>query len=254
MRDKSEGDHFFLLTLFGIAKELERSGAGADRQKITLAAGIPPAHIQDDTGKRLRKRLRCDMVSFEYNEKPYNIVISDVFVCPQAYAAVAPIWPFVKRSPLIYIVDIGGMTVDMLLLRYGKPDANICISLDRGVITMKNSIVNMVNASQNIPVDEEQIDIVLRGGKTDLPESVKNIITESCAKYAADILHELTEQGVKMRGAYTAFVGGGSLLLRNYIDDSYLIGNHDIIEGVNANAVGYKLLAEQEEKQARSQV
>jgi plasmid segregation protein ParM len=258
MRDKSKNDRFFLLTLFGIAKELEKIGAndgqvGTDAPplKITLAAGIPPAHFQDGTNKRFKEYLKAaenhveGTLSFAYNGKAYSVEIADVKVFPQAYAAIAPIFSVVRQAPLLYVVDIGGMTVDTLLLRKGKLDT--CESLDKGVITMKNRIANTVNARENTHIEAEHIDAVLNGEETELSDQIKDIIKANCAEYAENILYELTEQGVDMRGTFTVFIGGGALMLREYIKNSEYVGSHQIMSNVNANAVGYKLLAEKEE-------
>jgi len=44
-RDKTEDERFFLLTLFGIAKEIESQGAyHSGVIRIELAVGLPPAH------------------------------------------------------------------------------------------------------------------------------------------------------------------------------------------------------------------
>ena len=39
----------------------------------------------------------------------------------------------------MFIVDIGGYTTDVLLLRNGKPDLQFCRSLESGVITMNKT-------------------------------------------------------------------------------------------------------------------
>ena len=46
MRDKTEDERFFVLTLFAIAYELERKGIreAEDPIDITLLVGLPPAH------------------------------------------------------------------------------------------------------------------------------------------------------------------------------------------------------------------
>ena len=44
-RDKTSDHRFFLLTLFGIAQELDAQGVNCqDTLRIQLAVGLPPAH------------------------------------------------------------------------------------------------------------------------------------------------------------------------------------------------------------------
>lgn len=48
LRDKTEDERFYVLTLFAIAKELERRKAAEtlDPIDITLLIGLPPAHYE----------------------------------------------------------------------------------------------------------------------------------------------------------------------------------------------------------------
>ena len=44
MRDKTQDDRFFVLSLFAIAKELESTRGYTPVQQIDLAVGLPPEH------------------------------------------------------------------------------------------------------------------------------------------------------------------------------------------------------------------
>ena len=58
-------------------------------------------------------------MNFAYNNRPMSIVIRNVFVYPQAYAAVVPQSGQLLKTLRMFIVDIGGYTTDVLLLRIG---------------------------------------------------------------------------------------------------------------------------------------
>lgn len=45
MRDKTQDDRYFILTLFAIAKELENRGNYTPVEQIQLAVGLPPEHF-----------------------------------------------------------------------------------------------------------------------------------------------------------------------------------------------------------------
>ena len=49
LRDKTEDERFYVLTLFAIAKELERAGIMEPDEvvDITLLVGLPPAHYHN---------------------------------------------------------------------------------------------------------------------------------------------------------------------------------------------------------------
>lgn len=115
MRDKTTDDRFFVLTLFGIAYELEKASVYSldNILEIEIAAGLPPAHF-GVLNKKFESYIKSDgdIVEFEFNKKPYAIYISRVEVYPQALAAAMLIYGQIKEYPKVTVVDIGGFTVD----------------------------------------------------------------------------------------------------------------------------------------------
>ena len=73
----------------------------------------------------------------------------------------------------LYLIDIGGYTTDVLLLRNGKPDLQFCRSLECGTITMNNEIIRKINARYDLRIDDEHISAVLNNEETILPAEVK---------------------------------------------------------------------------------
>lgn len=130
MRDKTQDERYFILTLFAIAKELEAAGHYMPTERIDLAVGLPPEHygvLKDRFAKYFK---RDGIIQFTYRDKPYSITIRNVMVFPQAYAALIPQSSKVLRMSGVFIVDIGGYTTDVLLLRNGKLDSQFCRSLE----------------------------------------------------------------------------------------------------------------------------
>ena len=88
MRDKTQDNRYFVLTLFAIIKELEKASALSPSLTVELAAGLPPEHysvLKD----RFASYLACDHpIQFTYKERHYSLSIPKVLVYPQAYAAV----------------------------------------------------------------------------------------------------------------------------------------------------------------------
>lgn len=163
MRDKTRDDRYFILSLFAIAKELSSAGTNTAFEQIDLAVGLPPEHYG-----MLRERFaqyfrRFGTVNFAYNNRPMSIVIRNVFVYPQAYAAVVPQSGQLLKTLRMFIVDIGGYTTDVLLLRNGKPDLQFCRSLESGVITMNNDIIGKISAQHDMRIEDEHICAVLQG-------------------------------------------------------------------------------------------
>lgn len=244
MRDKTQDDRFFILSLFAIAKELERRGKYVPMEKIQLAVGLPPEHyglLRDRFGEYFKNR---GLVEFVYGGKPYRIFIDRVMVFPQAYAAVVPKSSQIVKTVRLFVIDIGGYTTDVLLLRNGKPDLQFCRSLETGIITMNNEIVRKVGSLHDMRIEDEHISAVLGGQEIILPEEIKATIREQAGHHAKEILDQLRELQVDLRANPAIFIGGGSILLKPFLEQSPLVVQADFIEDCHANAIGYEMLAE----------
>lgn len=247
MRDKTQDDRYFILSLFAIAKELERTGRYSPVEQVQLAVGLPPEHYGVLRDKFAQYFKRSNAVKFVYKEKPYTIIINRVMVFPQAYAAVIPQSSLVVRTLRVFIIDVGGYTTDVLLLQHGKPDLQFCRSLETGIITMNNEIIRKVGALHDMLINDEHITAVLLGESgVILPDDVKEAIYEAAKQHANDILNRLRELQVDLRANPAVFIGGGSILLRPFFEASPLVTKADFVESPNANALGYEMLAKKQ--------
>ena len=130
-------------------------------------------------------------------------------IYPQAFAAITNIKSQLNQHLRVFLVDIGGYTTDVLLLRNGKPDLQFCRSLEMGVITMNNDIIRR----------------------------------EAGQHHAKDILDKLRELQVDLRSNLAVFIGGGSILYREYLENSPMVASATFIENPKANAVCYYSMA-----------
>ena len=98
-------------------------------------------------------------------------------------------------------------------------------------------------ALHDMRIEDEHINAVLGGQETILPDDVKKTILNVTELHAKDILDQLRELQVDLRSNPAIFIGGGSILLRKFIENSLLVAKADFIESPNANAIGYEMLA-----------
>lgn len=246
MRDKTRDNRYFILSLFAIAKELAAAGSNSAFEQVDLAVGLPPEHFG-----MLRERFaqyfrRHGTINFVYNDRPMSIVIRNVYVYPQAYAAVIPQSGQLLKTLRVFVIDIGGFTTDVLLLRKGKPDLQFCRSLESGVITMNNDIIGKISAQHDMKIEDEHISAVLQGQETILPQDVKRTIQEAAQLHAKDILDKLRELQVDLRTNPAIFIGGGSVLFKPLLEQTSLVTQASYIENPRANAIGYSMLAAQQ--------
>ena len=249
LRDKTEDDRFFILTLFAIAKELEYRDVSEtlDPIEITLLVGLPPAHYEQLHSRFEQYFLRRrEAIDFEYNGKYYSIRINKVLSYPQAFAAAVTQYSTLKAHSVAYIIDIGGFTIDVLKLRYGRPDLEVVESFEKGVITLYNSIASKCNSQYARILEECEIDEVIRNQPTVLPGEVQQLIRSMTSDFLAEFYNFLRERGIDVSTSKCVFAGGGSLLLRGMIERGNKVAFPIFIEDIHANAIGYEVLYQSE--------
>jgi len=250
MRKKTADNRFFILTLFAVAKELARTGRLKPINEIDLAVGLPPGHYGDQRVSFGQYFKRDGLMNFVYNGTAMSISVRNVFVYPQAYAAVVPQSARLAQLSRVFVVDIGGMTTDVLLLRNGRPDMQVCRSLEIGIIALQNMLIGQVGSRHDMTIEADHIDSVLQGQATILPEEVQQTIRAAAQQHTILILEKLRDQQVDLRSTPVIFIGGGSILLRSYLTSSPLVTKSDFVLDANANAMGYKLLATEQLKRS----
>ena len=218
MRDKTKDERFFILSLFAIAKELRQREALQPMVEAELAIGLPPEHYE--LRNRFAEYFKRGTVQFKFNDTPISLMIRQVLVYPQAYAAVVPQAQIIQQNPRTFVVDIGGFTTDVLLLRGVQPDMQFCRSLEMGAIPMANGIIGRVSALHDIKIDDDHIADVIQGRPTILPDDVQETIRATVKSYAAGILDKLRELQVDLRATPAIFTGGGAALFRSFLESS----------------------------------
>ena len=182
------------------------------------------------------------MISFVFQNKPYDIYINEAVCFPQAYAASVPLFGKLKDVAKAVVVDIGGFTADYLLLRSGKGDLSACDSLENGVIVLYNRIQSKVNADLDLLLEESDIDAILLQKPHDFDEAIVEIVEEQAQNFIGDLVGKLRERMIDLRSGKAVFVGGGSILLRRQIEACDKVGHALFVDEISANTKGYDLL------------
>lgn len=244
MRDKTLDERFFILTLFGIAVEAAKKTVIQDNIifQVDLPIGLPPKHYGALYQKFENYFKGRGSQIFTYKGKPYEIEIGNVMAFPQDYAAAMTIYPQIAEYNKVITVDIGGFTLDYLLIRSGKPDLSVCDSLEKGVITLYNNVISRINAEYDILLEETDVDRIIQGKKTDYAPNILQKVQDMLITYVDDILGILRERGLDLKSGCVVFIGGGALLLRSYLENSDKVGHCIFLEDICANAKGYGLL------------
>lgn len=92
-------------------------------------------------------------------------------------------------------------------------------------------------------MDEQTIDSVLRGDRSGLPWEIADMVEKETARFVADLLNRLRENGVDLKTGLACFAGGGAILLQKFIEThGDKIFRPYFISDINANVQGYEYL------------
>jgi len=234
---KTEDDNFKLLTYVAVAKELKRRGFTEAR--VFLAVGLPLTRFGAEKRDFIKYLLEEKDVIFSFEQVNYHIIIENMAVFPQCYAAVADrLSTFAKKT---LVVDIGSWTIDIMPVIDRAPDESNCVTIPKGLITCIRSINEQCVRQLNGEVDESEIQQFMRYGTIDIDERYQKIINEEIKTFVEKVYNSIREYGYNLSTTPIVFVGGGAVVMKNF--GNYSQKNISYILDVKANAKGYEYLA-----------
>ena len=183
-------------------------------------------------------------MSFRYEGRDYTVTVRDVKLFPQGYAAVLTQTELLDE-PSVIVADIGGWTVDLMRLDNRLPNAATCRSLELGMIRCIDEIGEQVRRALGVSLTATQIECVLRGDASSLPDEAKSIIHAQTDLYVQNLLSAITECGLDTRAMPTIFMGGGAALLKRHVPATNGLCRPVILDDVSLNAKGYERLVRQ---------
>ena len=171
----------------------------------------------------------------------------------QAYAAYCLVAgrQQLSRYPKVLVIDIGGFTVDYMILRFGQLERSYVDSMEEGVIKLYRSVRAGIRQRFGLLLEEADVDDILSGEDVRFEVQVVERVKEITMRYVSELLGIFREIGIDFGTTQTVFAGGGAILLNKTIQEVWkkYQGAYFIINDVRANAKGYRLqyLAEKQE-------
>jgi len=250
--DKTKDDDYFILTLFAIGKEFagdENTASGVlpgECFEVVLLVGLPPLQCKA-MGESFIQYLKRngEPIHFQFNKIPYAVSVKDVHLFPQAYAAAITALEHLKGVRTVNIVDVGGFTADLLRLIGIKPDMTVCTSLHYGVNLLFQRINEQVRATGANNISDVVIEGVLLKDEIvllDCAPARVDLVQTTAALFAQDLLQEISQAGLDLAENRTVFVGGGSILLQDYINNTGMVAKPIFVDNARANVQGYQLI------------
>jgi len=220
MRNKALDERYLVLTMFALAYEIEANNAySSDFIEVDLLVGLPPSHIggQIDTFKAYFLRNN-GLYTFSMNGKSYGVRVRSVNAYPQGMAAIMTLFDQIEAHPKVTLIDIGGYTVIYMVFRNGEPDKSAYDSLENGVIHLYNAIIKRVLDDFDTRLNEAEIDAVINGTYDDVSDEIKAAIESEAKTFVHNLLNRLREDQIELKTGITVFAGGGSILLKKYLE------------------------------------
>jgi len=243
VRDKTQNDSYYILTLCAMAKELTYRNAGS-KANVIIAAGLPLTSYgrdKEDFIKYLKRNI-MQPVKFEFEQESYRIFIDDVVVYPQGCAAIIDNMGELKNEPSVIVCDMGSWTVDAFRMDNGTPNADTCRSLEMGIIRMMDKILEEVRSQTGLSLTAAQIERAMKNLPCTMNEKAKEIIGQQGKIYIDMLLRTLIESGFDITAVPTIFLGGGAVLVERNADASRY-AKMVFVKDVRANAIAYERLA-----------
>lgn len=243
--DKTVDDDYFILTLYALTMEARNKGITLTGKDVVLGIGLPPADYgqQATSFKKYFLDYAKHGITFKMNEKTVSFYLKDVFVSPQNFAAVMCFKAsLLKKYRTVNCIDIGDGTVDLLVIRNGKPDLSVRVSDRSGMAVLRSEISNAIQQNYGIHLDSSDVEQVLMQEETILDEEVIVEIQRMAENWLQRIINKLHTHVTDFRTNPAVFLGGGSLLLKKQIENSSEFKYVEFIDDVRANAIGYEKL------------
>lgn len=260
--DKSKTDDFQILSMFGIAKELEHNHVSfGSVSKITLAVGLPPGKMSITSYKKNLEEYHKGLFEFSYNGQPAKIEVERVLVLPQCFSAL--MWQnhtekmrslhihdsvllsdFLDKEAQTILIDIGGGTVDVIRLEEGKMSADHYYSFNLGLRKCLTEIDRRIELTTGSAIGESLITQYVLGKRVRLSLDDELIINEHLDKYVDDLIIALSSNQIPLRNSYVILMGGNAELVYRSIHaqnkHKNIFGELDILTDLSANAKGYE--------------
>ncbi|NLC23009.1 MAG: ParM/StbA family protein [Oxalobacter sp.] len=241
---KAQVDHFYSLTLIGIARELcARAQYQPGTIPVELAVGLSPIYYLNQYQEFEKYLLQYGQkLDFVMDKRPFSIRINDVKSFSQGYAA-SMMTSLAQYYGFFFVIDIGGK-VDISAVDNGLIDFSDKrnTSLDIGMVSLTNKIEMQLDSMDGLKIDERQIINTLSGKHSGIAPHYAAAMQETAKQHTGELFQQLREKDIDIRSAPSLYVGGGTRVLKKYLQLHVSKTTAFFLDDVHANAKGYERL------------
>ena len=219
------------------------AGLSTKEEFIRVVLGLPINQYRSNKNKMLEIIEENKILNFKLNGLDRCICIEEASIFPEGVATYYSL-DIEKRKSLVdqdlIILDIGGRTTDIALLKAGKKRSVAkSTSLDMGMINIYNDMINEINSLYTLGLNIEDAEGILKNGlevdgeKQDT-SFIKNIVKNNIEK----VFKELNIS-YPVRTSPLLVTGGGGKSFFKSLKKRYPTAQL-VEDNLFSNAIGYK--------------
>jgi len=210
-----------------IAQLLQRSKQNIVLSKISLAVNIPISLYKNQQQKHDFSefiRNNGETINIIVNNKPFLFQIESIHLFPEG---IGPIYSNLNiyREKRVLIFDIGSLNVNIQEFNKLIPIYEKMLTADLGVNILRSKIADKLSSRYGLSVSDEDVEaiyrdkyLIINGEKM---EESKQIVDQLMVNHVKEIFNYARSRKVSFSNTEILFVGGGSLLLKDYISAEY---------------------------------
>lgn len=230
-RDKDAIFHICLYTAIALSMPYSSD------HNVKLVTGLPAQFFAEQKAT-LIKALQGRKVAITVNGQFKNFTISNVIIFPQSAGLFLYDKSLVEKDTLV--IDIGGGTVDITYMNQGQFKEAKTYPL--GVNSMYDILLQQlskygINYSNRMKAQEVIDDkcIYVEGKEVDVTKDINTILSFKAKEIVNTIKQAFPEQYKYSRWL---FIGGGSLLLKEYLQDYSVLDDAQMINVKTYDIIG----------------
>lgn len=231
--------HHKLMLYYSLSKNMD------EIQSFDLTIGCPvTTYLNNSSHEKYIEYIRNNgqPIEVRYNNNKKIIIIRSVTLVPETLGGYILDYN-ISKTQLRGVVDIGGLNINGGLYNRGNPIKNKMFTDNLGIHILIDNIQKAVLEEREELLDIDTCNCLLRY-KDFKDGGLELIFHNECKKHVISIKKLLIKKGWNLSQLTLRFIGGGSLLLREYIEDVFNDYEFEIEDDIFANCKAFKKFAE----------
>lgn len=170
-----------------------------------------------------------------YKDRPITFKINSVIIAPENIGGYINDF-HISKNQIRGVVDIGGLNVNCGIYDKGKPVKNKMFTLNLGMHILIKNIQQALLRNSETMINEYMCEHMLNNIEN-IDVKSRNVIEEECNNFILSIKNQLIKNDWELNQLNLRFIGGGSILLKKYINKHF--ENPHINEDIFANCEAF---------------